>query len=198
MEPPVLHTPRLIIRAFVEDDIEDIYLACQDSEIQRWTTVPVPFLRKHAEDFVREIYPLGWARNAHRILGSFLRESGALVSTLTMIATGHQVFEIGYWTSKIQRGHGYTVEALDAYVRWIFLFLGAQRIEWQGFIGNPGSFAVAAKVGFRLEGTMRARANQRGTVRDTQMAGLIPADLGLPSGQGAPGIGQTPSASDAN
>jgi RimJ/RimL family protein N-acetyltransferase len=180
VEPPVLHTPRLIVRSFVEDDIEDIYLACQDPEIQGWTTVPVPFLRKHAENFVREIYPLGWAANSHRILGSFQRESGALVSTLTMTATGHRVFEIGYWTSKTQRGHGYTVEGLDAFVRWIFLCLGAQRIEWQGIVGNPGSFAVAAKVGFRLEGTMRGRVNQRGAVRDAQMAGLLPVDLGLP------------------
>jgi RimJ/RimL family protein N-acetyltransferase len=180
VEPPVLHTPRLIVRSFVEDDIEDIYLACQDPEIQRWTTVPVPFLRKHAENLVREIYPRGWAVNSHRILGSFRRESGALVSTLTMTSTGHRVFEIGYWTSRTQRGHGYTVEALDAFVRWIFLYLRAQRIEWQGIVGNPGSFAVAAKVGFRLEGTVRARVNRRGTVLDAQIAGLLPADLGLP------------------
>jgi RimJ/RimL family protein N-acetyltransferase len=181
VEPPVLHTPRLIVRAFVEDDIEDIFLACQDPEIQRWTSVPVPFLRQHAENFVRKTYPLGWATNAHRILGSFCRESGALVSTLTMTSTGHRVFEIGYWTSRTQRGNGYTVEGLDAFVRWIFLFLGAQRIEWQGIVGNPGSFAVAAKVGFRLEGTLRARVNQRGTILDADMAGLLPADLGLPS-----------------
>ena len=69
MEPPVLHTPRLIVRAFVEEDIEDIYLASQDPDIQRWTTIPVPFRREHAENLVREIYPRGWAMNTHRILG---------------------------------------------------------------------------------------------------------------------------------
>ncbi|HJP73814.1 MAG TPA: GNAT family N-acetyltransferase [Pseudonocardiaceae bacterium] len=180
MEPPVLHTPRLIVRAFAEEDIEDIYLASQDPDIQRWTTIPVPFLREHAENLVREIYPRGWVMNTHRILGSFHRESGALVSTLTMTSTGYRVFEIGYWTSKTQRGHGYTVEGLDAFVRWIFLCLRAQRIEWQGIVGNPGSFAVAEKVGFRMEGTVRARVNQRGTILDADLAGLLPADLGLP------------------
>lgn len=187
MEPPVLHTPRLIVRAFAEDDIEDIYLACQDPEIQRWTTVPVPFLRKHAEDFVREIYPRGWETNSHRILGSFHRESGALVSTLTAAATGYRVVEIGYWTSKTQRGHGLTAEGLDAFVRWIFLCLRAQRVEWQGIVGNPGSFAVAEKVGFRFEGTLRGRIRQRGTALDVHMAGLLPADLGLPCLDDVPG-----------
>jgi RimJ/RimL family protein N-acetyltransferase len=104
-----------------------------------------------------------------------------LISALTAIPVGHRVFEIGYWTSRTQRGNGYTVEGLDAFVRWIFLGLGAQRIEWQGIVGNPGSFAVAEKVGFRLEGTLRARVNQRGAVLDAHMAGLVPADLGLPS-----------------
>lgn len=186
MRPPVLHTPRLIVRAFGEDDIEDIYFACQDPEIQRWTSVPVPFLRKHAENFVRETYPQGWATNAHRILGSFHRETDALISTLTARVTALRVFEIGYWTSRTQRGNGYTVEGLGAFVRWIFLALGAQRIEWLGIVGNPGSFAVAAKVGFRFEGTMRARVNQRGTVLDADLAGLLPADLGFPLPTGAP------------
>jgi RimJ/RimL family protein N-acetyltransferase len=180
VEPPVLHTPRLIVRAFAEDDIEDIYLACQDPEIQRWTSVPVPFLRAHAEEFVRKIYPFGWATDAHRILGSFHRESGALISALTAIPVGHRVFEIGYWTSRTQRENGYTAEGLDAFARWIFLGLRAQRVEWQSIVGNPGSFAVAAKVGFRREGTLRARVNQRGAILDADIAGLLPADLGLP------------------
>jgi RimJ/RimL family protein N-acetyltransferase len=97
-----------------------------------------------------------------------------------MASTGYRVFEIGYWTSKTQRGHGYTAEGLDAFVRWIFLCLRAQRVEWQGIVGNPGSFAVAAKVGFRMEGTVRGRVNQRGTVLDADLAGLLPSDLGLP------------------
>jgi RimJ/RimL family protein N-acetyltransferase len=176
----------LIVRAFVEDDIEDVYLACQDDEIQRWTSVPVPFLRKHAENSVREIYPRGWDTEAHRILGSFHRESGALVSTLTTRATAHRVFEIGYWTSRTQRGNGYTVEGLGAFVRWIFLALDAQRIEWLGIVGNPGSFAVAAKVGFRFEGTLRGRVSQRGTIHDADLAGLLPADLGFPSSSAVP------------
>jgi len=181
VEPPVLYTPRLHIRAFTDGDVDAVHHACQDPEIQRWTTVPVPFLRAHAEQFVREIYPQGWAANTHRILGAFRRESGVLVSTLTMICSAPRVFEIGYWTSKAQRGRGYTVEALDAFVRWIFGCLGAQRIEWQGIVGNPTSWAVAARVGFQLEGTVRARVSQRGVARDAQIAGLLPGDLGLPA-----------------
>jgi RimJ/RimL family protein N-acetyltransferase len=87
-----------------------------------------------------------------------------------LVYSAPRVFEIGYLTSKAHRGRDYPVEALDAFVRWIFSCLGAQRIEWQGIVGNPTSWGVAAKVGFQLEGVMRARANQRGIARDTQVA----------------------------
>ncbi len=181
MEPPVLDTARLRLRAYVDTDIDAIHEACQDPEIQRWTPIPVPFLRTHAEKFVTDSYPQGWREDTHRILGAFCRRTGALVTNLSMIPTAPKVFEIGYWTSSAQRGKGCTVEALDAFVRWIFRSLDAQRIEWQGLVGNPGSWAVAAHVGFRLEGTLRARAHLRGVARDTEMGGLLPADLGLPA-----------------
>jgi RimJ/RimL family protein N-acetyltransferase len=73
------------------------------------------------------------------------------------------------------------VEALDTFVRWIFWCLGAQRIEWQGIVINPTSWTVAAKVGFQLEGALRARAPQRGVARDTEIAGLLPDGIGLPA-----------------
>ena len=40
------------LRELQIDDAEWIYRACQDSEIQRWTTVPRPYSRDHAESFV--------------------------------------------------------------------------------------------------------------------------------------------------
>lgn len=44
------HTHRL--RDLVADDAEWIHTACQDTEIQRWTLVPRPYTRAHADAFV--------------------------------------------------------------------------------------------------------------------------------------------------
>ena len=49
MEPIELTTgDGLVLRAWQEDDAEDVFRACQDPLIQRWTMVPVPYLREQA------------------------------------------------------------------------------------------------------------------------------------------------------
>lgn len=40
------------LRSLRDDDADWIFDACQDAEIQRWTLVPRPYLREHAESFV--------------------------------------------------------------------------------------------------------------------------------------------------
>ena len=46
-----LTTRRLLLRPIAPDDAQAIYTACQDPAIQRWTTVPSPYLLEHAEFF---------------------------------------------------------------------------------------------------------------------------------------------------
>jgi RimJ/RimL family protein N-acetyltransferase len=67
-------------------------------------------------------------------------------------------------------------------------------MEWFAEAGNLGSRAVALKVGFRMEGTLRAKIPYQGTRRDAWTGSLLPSDLGLPSAQPylpypAPGAG---------
>lgn len=41
--PPTLTDGRIALRAFEADDAAAVLAACQDSDIQRWTTVAVPY-----------------------------------------------------------------------------------------------------------------------------------------------------------
>ncbi|MEV6695961.1 GNAT family N-acetyltransferase, partial [Streptomyces sp. NPDC051453] len=52
MEPVVLTTDRLRLRTFTVEDTDEVYLAAQDPDIQRWTTIPSPYARVDAEHFV--------------------------------------------------------------------------------------------------------------------------------------------------
>lgn len=89
-------------------------------------------------------------------------------------------WEVGYWTAREHRGHGYMTEAVQAVSRWAFLTLGAIRVEWRAEVGNTGSRAVAERAGFTLEGTLRGGLLNKGTLRDCWVGGLLPSDLGLP------------------
>lgn len=48
---PTLTGPRVRLRPWWDDDVDAVFAACQDAEIQRWTEVPVPYRREHAAAF---------------------------------------------------------------------------------------------------------------------------------------------------
>jgi RimJ/RimL family protein N-acetyltransferase len=187
MEPITLTTDRLLLRPLGPDDADAVFEACQDPEIPRWTTVPSPYTREDAADFTGRICPEGWRDDTLYNFGVFTRDGGALVGTMGLLrlagvlpAPGHQA-ELGYWTAKEARGMGYTAEAGREVCRWAFTSLGAERIEWFAEAGNEGSRAVARKIGFVMEGTMRAKIPHSGTRRDAWCGSLLPSDWNLPS-----------------
>nr|WP_256339779.1 MULTISPECIES: GNAT family protein [unclassified Streptomyces] len=89
---------------------------------------------------------------------------------LTLVSCGF--WELGYWAVKGQRGRGYSVEAARALCDWGWATLDVHRIEW--WAGNTGSRAVAEKLGFTVEGTLRNRgiAND-GKPHDWWVGGLL-------------------------
>lgn len=175
-----LITARLRLRQLAPDDIDAVYAACQDPDIQRWTTVPSPYERQHAEHFVERIVPDLWRAGTNFVFAVEPVAGGPLLASIN-VHSQSGVWEVGYWTVREHRGRGYTTEALRALVRWAFTELGAERVEWRAEAGNEGSRAVALKAGFVLEGTLRAALLMRETTRDAWIGSVLPSDLGLPS-----------------
>ncbi|MET9182001.1 GNAT family N-acetyltransferase [Kitasatospora aureofaciens] len=178
-ELATLTTDRLVLRAPREPDIDAIFAACQDTEIQRWTVVPVPYRREDAEFFVRTLAPEGLATGAKYIWCVVERGTDRLVGTQAVVRRpgDPNAASVGWWTVKEQRGRGYTVEAARAVARWALTDLGLRRLQWLAYVGNEGSRAVAERVGYRPEGTLRSYAEQRGVFHDAWVASLLPSDL---------------------
>ncbi|GAA1353020.1 GNAT family N-acetyltransferase [Streptomyces beijiangensis] len=181
MEPVTLTTERLLLRALDRRDIEATYVACQDPGIQRWTTVPSPYERMHAEFFIEQMVPEGWRTDSAYNFAVLPLGGGPLIGSLTVHRSLPGAWETGFWTAKEHRGRGYMTEAVSALARWAFTALGAERLEWRAEVGNGASRAVAEKSGFRVEGVMRAGLLHRDTLRDAWLGALLPGDLGLPS-----------------
>ncbi|WP_435179311.1 GNAT family N-acetyltransferase [Actinacidiphila sp. bgisy145] len=186
METPVLTTKRLVLRALEPRDGDALYAACQDPEISRWTTVPAPYPRGHADHFIDVVCADGWRDDTMYNFGVFTRDDGTLVSSMGLVrlqrlAAPQRTAELGYWTARDQRGKGYTVEAARAVCSWAFEALGVERVEWFAEAGNEASRAVALKLGFVIEGTVRAMVVRDGTRRDAWSGSLLPSDWSLPS-----------------
>ncbi|WP_437069887.1 GNAT family N-acetyltransferase [Streptomyces sp. enrichment culture] len=181
MEPVELTTERLLLRTVGPPDAEAVHAAAQDADLQRWISqFPSPYLREHAESFTGRTVPDGWANDSMYTFGVFLPE-GDLVGMLGIGMRALGVGEVGFWAAKEHRGRGYITEATLAAARWAFTALAVDRLEWRAEVGNLASRAVAERVGFVLEGTLRSALNNRGVRRDCWVGSLLPSDLGLPS-----------------
>ncbi|MFB7503647.1 GNAT family N-acetyltransferase [Streptomyces broussonetiae] len=180
MEPVTLTTDRLVLRAVGPKDTQAVYEAAQDPGIQRWTTVPSPYLPEHASGFTQKLVPDGWAQGSMFTFGIFLPDGElAGMLSLTMLSLG--VAEVGFWAAVQHRGRGYVTEATLAACRWIFTEVGVDRVEWRAEVGNHPSRTVAERAGFTIEGTLRSAVNNKGVRRDCWVGSLLPSDLGLPS-----------------
>jgi RimJ/RimL family protein N-acetyltransferase len=149
----VVRTERLVLRPARQDDVDDVFQACQDPESQRWLPIPVPYTRDDAVAFVAE-------RNEGRAEGRGLlcviEADGRLVGSAglhlpqSLLGPG-----VGYWIAPWARGRGYAAEAAAALADWA-LAHGAHRVHLLADVANAPSQRVARRAGFREEGRMRA------------------------------------------
>jgi RimJ/RimL family protein N-acetyltransferase len=186
MEPVTLTTDRLLLRTVGPEHTDAVYAAAQDPDIQRWTTIPSPYLPEHARSFTHELVPQGWANGSMLTFGLFLPGGEELVEEelvgmLGLSMHSLSVTEIGFWGTKEHRGKGYVTEAAVAASRWAFIRLSVDRVEWRAEVGNKASRAVAERAGFVVEGVLRSAISHRGVRRDCWVGSLLPSDLHLPS-----------------
>ncbi len=173
--PPTLTAGAVRLRPWRPDDVDAVFAACQDAEIQRWTQVPVPYRHEHAESFVAENAARTWAAGG----AAFAVEpigGGALAGAMTLFPPREGVGAGGYWTVAEHRGRGRTAEALRLLCAWAFDELGLRRMELVVDPANTGSRRVAESAGFRAEGTLRQRSVHRGVPVDDVIYGRLASD----------------------
>jgi RimJ/RimL family protein N-acetyltransferase len=180
MRPVVLRTERLILSVPTQTDVDAIFTACQDADIQRYTTVPSPYERRHAEGFI----PFAHDRWTTGVEATWaIREGGTLAGMIGLhgITLGG-AGELGYWMAAPARGRGLLTEAARAVIDWGFSTSGPalQRIEWRAVVGNTGSARVASALGFRYEGLLRGALSNSFGRDDAWIAGLLHTDERMP------------------
>lgn len=167
-----LRTPRLVLSAPTEEDAPAITAACQDPEIQRWTTLPVPYKPEHAESFIRMVQEdstlsVTWA----------LRYEGRLIGMISLMDEGDGAAELGFWMAPEGRGQGLMTEAVLEVCRYGLEQLDLMRISWRAKVGNAGSARIAQKAGFHYEGLLRQGLVARGVRSDGWIASMLPGDV---------------------
>ncbi|HEY1278958.1 MAG TPA: GNAT family N-acetyltransferase, partial [Acidimicrobiales bacterium] len=81
MEPFEIVVDDLLIRPWRPEDADAVYRACQDPEVQRWTSIPSPYGREHAAGFVTRHTAEAWATGSAAPLGVFDAATGELLGS---------------------------------------------------------------------------------------------------------------------
>lgn len=174
LTPPTVH------------DAERVYELCQDPQIARWTAVPSPYTRAHAESFCAQTVQ-EWRMGLSLTWG--IRDPTAgLMGMITLISRGDGNWEIGYWMGSSFRGKGLMVTAVNAVLDAAFDAagpIGAARVQWRcdfdGDVPNWASWRVAWHTGFHKQGRTRASQLSKGTRRDNWLADVLPDDPRTPA-----------------
>jgi RimJ/RimL family protein N-acetyltransferase len=194
MEPIELSTDGLLLRAWQETDADAVLAAAQDPLIQRWTLIPVPYLREHARWFVGQYTRSAWATESAAPLGVFDQRTGELLGAggLTDLDRGAGTAALGTWVAPWARGRAVAERSGRAVAHWCIEVLKLRRLSWTVEVGNHVSRLIGERIGFNFDGLIRASVKDRhnnlnnvwcgtalpGEIRDTPPAWIAPGAPG--------------------
>jgi RimJ/RimL family protein N-acetyltransferase len=174
-EPPVLEGGGLRLRPYRADDLETL-VASIDEETVRWLShVPWPYAEDAGRGFLAFAAGSWLAHQAHFAIAS--ADTDVLVGGLNIdIDLPHAIGEVGYRVNPGARGRGVATVALGLAVEWAFGALRLSRLDLGADTRNAASLRVAAKSGFRREGTLHGLVRRGAERSDDAIYSLLPTD----------------------
>jgi [ribosomal protein S5]-alanine N-acetyltransferase len=167
---PVLTDGVVTMRAHRPDDVDGMIAMGTDLETVRWTSVPVPYRRSHAEHWMQEVVPAGWRDGVS--YGWAVEAEGRFAGNLDVRAGPPP--DIGFATAPWARGRGFTARAVRLATRWAFETAGLHVVHWSANVGNLASWRVAHACGFTFHGERPLSVAQRDAVVDGWWASRQP------------------------
>ena len=170
---PAISTERLLLRGPVIHDAERLTQFAGDIGVAGMvSSMPHPYTRDDAEDWLSKQVVADWDRNA-----TFAIEHHAfgLVGMIGLTHRNGDRPELGYWLGRPFWNRGYATEALTAALRWM-RFDWRRNVVWAGhFADNRASGQVLVKAGFLYTGDVEVRrsaAREGAGVRTRMMVWL--------------------------
>ncbi|MET3711051.1 RimJ/RimL family protein N-acetyltransferase [Sphingomonas trueperi] len=169
-DTPVLTTARLRLRPRTVDDAEALFPSLSDPALMTWWS--------HAPHETVEQTRASLSRGAPAWRVWAITRGGD-DRAIGYVAVGEKraaVSEIGYLLARPHWGQGIAEEALTAVLDQLFLAEGQRRVFADTDPDNVYSRRLLERLGFRLEGVLRAEWETHIGIRDTTLYGLLKED----------------------
>lgn len=181
--PETIATPRLTLRSFRFEDVDDVLAYADDEEWSKYLiSVSHPYQRSDAVQFVarqvlldRAVFP-SWA----------VVVDGAVVGSINLRFTlDYLVAEMGWSLTRRLWGQGVVTEAVSAVIESAFrTHPRLTRISAKADTRNLASLRVMEKIGLKREGVLRScRLSREGLVNEA-IYGLLRSDWMRRDGRG--------------
>ena len=137
-----IKTERLVLRPFVDGDVEDVLALMSDDYICRMAGIKPFKTIDEAKTFMAN-----WEFEAY----AMTEKGGDKVIGIIQMPElwWRRASGLGYWLAAEYRGRGYMTEAIEAVKKRLFQNWWCDEILLYVFVGNEASRNVALKCGFR-------------------------------------------------
>jgi len=158
--PRSLYGRGIVLRPLRPQDARAIWEAVEASRAVVTPWVPVLAGSSSLQEQRAQIIDLQsrWAKGERLIFGCFDRSMGRFLGSAGFhrIDWRTRVFELVFWVRVDAQRQGYASECVRVLTRLAFDQLGANRVELRAAPSNIGSQRLAQRLGFVMEGTLRA------------------------------------------
>lgn len=174
--PAEIVTPRLHLRPYRWQDLDDVMAYATDEAWARFLPVPWPYTRRDGEQFL-----------ASQVLLDPEREARWAITLDAVVVGGinlrrapeHRLAELGYALARGVWGQGLATEAARAVIHAAFeADPELNRIRAIADARNPASLRVLEKAGMTREGILRQNRMFRGELMDEVWYGVLRGESG--------------------
>lgn len=166
---PDLGSARLRFRAEAPEDAEALFPTLSDAECMKWwSRAPVQSLAEMREYLAQGASSPGWRAWYFAPL-----EGGPALGWVSVGERRNGTIEIGYILAREQHGRGLGYEAVARVLDYLFRVERRRRVFADTDPDNQPSRRLLERLGFTLEGQLRAEWETHIGVRDSVIYGLL-------------------------
>jgi 8-oxo-dGTP diphosphatase len=165
LAPETLATERLVLRAPVPADAEQLHRLVNDwSVVRMLSNLPFPYPRTLTDEWIASTVEQRAKGTGYHLVITGQEDGEELVIGCVglRLDMAPGVANLGYWVGRRYWGHGVATEAARRVASWALANLPVQRLEAYVAEDNPASAAVLRRIGMREVGHARRPFLARG------------------------------------
>lgn len=171
-----IETDRLILRRFTMEDAQSMYRNwASDDEVTKYLTWPSHSSAEISQMVLKD-WIAGYDKESFYKWAITIREQGSEpIGSISVVSCNDRIgkAEIGYCIGRSWWHRGFTSEALQAVMDYLFDEVEMLRIEAVHDPRNPNSGAVMRKCGMSFEGTLRQSGWNNQGICDASVYALL-------------------------